>query len=373
MKYYVLIFSLLFSFSTRLENFNNLPGEIRALILSNTSLADIKSFCRTSSTMMKICRKKNQILWQALVRRDIDEYLNKPADTSWKEIYYLFRATRGTPKTLSAGVAYTCAIKADGMPQCWGMADDNEHAAFANNSELNAISVGGAHVCVINKNDELIKCSGDNSFGQLLPPFELGRARTLSSGDNHTCAISRENSKVYCWGLDSDGQSSVPAELKAKEISSGGEFTCAISIEGNARCWGNNAHGQREVPADLGKVKSVSSGTKHACAITVDGKARCWGDNRKGQAVVPELGEVKEIASGGLHTCAILADRQVRCWGDNSEGQSSVPADLGAVIAITSGHEHNCAHRLDDGTLRCWGDNSAGASTVPYDLGKVKK
>jgi len=85
-------------------------------------------------------------------------------------------------------------------------------------------------------------------------------SHSLAAGQSHTCAISG-GSNVYCWGDNSSGQlgidtlgaQSLPVTVldplsgnfgPVKDISAGGNHTCALKVTGNVYCWGDNSSGQ---------------------------------------------------------------------------------------------------------------------------------
>jgi alpha-tubulin suppressor-like RCC1 family protein len=260
------------------------------------------------------------------------------------------------------------------------------------------------------------------SIGGIYEPSWL----QISSGGNHTCAISSDNN-AYCWGNNSNGQlgnnstntSTVPVQVDTtgvlsgktiKQISSGGNHTCAISSDNNAYCWGNNSNGQlgnnstntSTVPVQVdttgvlsGKtIKQISSGGNHTCAISSDNNAYCWGLNSYGQlgngttssssvpVAVTQSGalsglNVVDIESGSYdNTCAIASDNNAYCWGFNdSDGElgnnntassanptavykSGVLAGL-YIKSISVGYYHTCAIASDNNAY-CWGYNSNG-------------
>lgn len=184
--------------------------------------------------------------------------------------------------------------------------------------------------------------------------------------------------------------------------------TCAVFGDGRAKCWGQGvgALGVRgcfsdfqrgaslpylDFGADI-RVKQIVSGLNHLCALTVDGKVKCWGTNDSGQLglgddvtrgcakmgdALPFVnlgGTVDSLAAGSKHTCALLTDGNVKCWGGNSSGQlglghtqdvgkqsqdmgSALPAvSLGQKIVkeIVASEDYTCV-RLVSGQAKCWG------------------
>jgi alpha-tubulin suppressor-like RCC1 family protein len=212
--------------------------------------------------------------------------------------------------------------------------------------------------------------------------------------------------------------SAAPRASKSKQISLGGDHSCALLTTGVLKCWGANSNGQlglgntndygdnaSEVGTGLPAVnvnqtvKYVSAGYNHTCAIRNDNSTVCWGNNSLGELgigntntigdgsgemgsklVAVNLGTsyAKALSAGLEFTCALLATSQVKCWGDNTYGQLGVSGTHGSTSgtmgtnlpaidfgtgrtakAISTGREHACAI-LDNNTVKCWGANTYG-------------
>jgi alpha-tubulin suppressor-like RCC1 family protein len=211
--------------------------------------------------------------------------------------------------------------------------------------------------------------------------------------------------------------------LRVRQITTGAEFACALTVARDVKCWGANDVGQLGLGDNLGRgddanemgdqlpfvdidsgntTTAIEAGSTHACAIFDNGVLKCWGGNSRGQLGLGdqdsrgndpgEMGtnlpavdvapghRIMQVALGGEHTCARLDDGSVKCWGHNDQGQlglqdevdrgddsgemgTALPfVDLGpgrTARRITAGLNHSCAI-LDDGSVKCWGDNYAG-------------
>jgi alpha-tubulin suppressor-like RCC1 family protein len=180
-----------------------------------------------------------------------------------------------------------------------------------------------------------------------------------------------------------------------REISAGGNHTCALTEDGQAWCFGLNYRGQlgdgsttdRAIPVSVAGIPdplvSIASGAVHTCALTDRGGVWCWGGNRFGQVgdgsnkdrtkpvQVPGLGAgVAQISVGDSHSCALTTLGGVWCWGENTYGQigdgtredrplpSAIVHLRAGVTALATGFGHTCG--ISDGGAVCWGRNDLG-------------
>ena len=268
-------------------------------------------------------------------------------------------------------------------------------------------------------------------------PEKVGNDKwlTISAGSTHTCGI-KEDKTLWCWGLNEDFQCGAEKTYRNKLnevkingeskkwdfISSGIQYSCAISEDKFLWCWGNNVYGQignfekttvsgfikRSLPVKITNNKwvYVASESYVTCAIKNDDTLWCWGLKSCGQIgeevnteccwgdkscneyydirvsedyqsseliIFPKqiLQDKWKSVSLVMHTCGIKEDNTLWCWGDNTYGQlgngtlahSSYPIKVGEdtykSVSIGAGYPYTCAIKSDD-TLWCWGDNSNG-------------
>lgn len=276
-----------------------------------------------------------------------------------------------------------------------------------------------------------IVCWGDNATGQLgdgirtnsssgkpvmfiageVSRLPYGR---LDTGANHTCAIvpdtDRNGGIVRCWGDNTFGElgngtvggdSPRPASpvvidfvrvaplVRVTQVSAGGE-TCPDALtdpEGKLVC------------------KDPTSGiSAHTCAVTTQGVGYCWGSNQYGQLGNPTIADrtgtaisiedasfdpcppgsetcthrpdlVSQISAGSFHTCAVTRGQQLFCWGRNDQGQLGLRRSDGSLITgspvrtpalvaagvsqVAAGAMHTCAQLVAGGT-KCWGASANG-------------
>ena len=284
---------------------------------------------------------------------------------------------------ISAGESHSCALRADGVIECWGenaldqtdapsgkytqiasggwsscgIRDSREiecwgHVVGGMNEppagSFTAVDVSSWHACGI-RVDQTLECWGANAQGQSDAPS--GAFVDIATASWHSCAI-RTDRSVECWGSD-DGFGRLDAPEGAfGAVAVGDSFSCAIHSDRSVECWGSD-----RILADTpsGSFSGIVAGPSHACAIRTDDTIECWGDNKRGQTDAPE-GLFLAVAAGQSHSCAIRADRSVACWGDE---RSQTNAPSGTYAVVDSSDSHSCA--IDtDGMLSCWGDNDSG-------------
>ncbi len=328
--------------------------------------------------------------------------------------------------SLDSGDTHACIVLTDGTVRCWGKnlngeLGDGTSGGFRNVpvivsglTNVQAVSAGEAFSCAL-KTDGTVWCWGQNTYGQLgngtsvnsLAPVAvpgLTGVTALAAGSVHLC-VRKNDGTARCWGLNSSGQlgngtttsSSSPVTVSGLSgvvaLASGVYHSCALLGGGTVKCWGSNVNGQlgdgsllnRSMPVDVGSLAGVSSmgaGGHHTCAILSDGTARCWGRNSNGQlgdgsytqaaspVTVTGLTGAVSIGGGVEHSCAALGGGAVKCWGANWVGQLGDGTETGAVLPVTVsglssatsvslGLDFSCAV-TGPGRVRCWGANVDG-------------
>lgn len=180
--------------------------------------------------------------------------------------------------------------------------------------------------------------------------------------------------------------------VPARQVSAGGEHSCAVSTSRTLWCWGRNANGQLGLdrsgpyavpPTQVGRSASwrqVSAGGAHTCGVKTSGALLCWGASHRGQLGRGNTKGIDEprrvgrskawsrVEAGYFHTCALTTRGRLWCWGANSAGQLGdgttrerrKPVRVrGTWRDVAVGGWHTCAIRSDR-ALRCWGRNTFG-------------
>ena len=286
---------------------------------------------------------------------------------------------------ISAGSWHSCALLKNKTVKCWGQ---NFDGALGIGLDPNSFNYNNA------QNDI-------NEFKKLFWPYAinvvesnnsqtpLSNVKQIAAGSSdHTCALLNDG-KVRCWAWNggSEGQLGIddlnttfavaPADYvkdengvlsNVKEISAGGDFTCALLNSGKVKCWGWNSKGQ------IGD--KTTNNASHAVAVK-DGNGN-------------DLVNVKAIFSErGNHTCALKHNEEMVCWGDNTHGQlgigssgkyvnyaikvntSNIEGNITSIAVGGGGRDplsnaivqyngdHTCV-LTDKGKVYCWGSNNKG-------------
>src|SRR5205823_2394087 len=99
----------------------------------------------------------------------------------------------------------------------------------------------------------------------------------------------------------------VSGMLTAKQVSVGGQHTCALLTDGSISCWGLGAYGQLgagttatsptpvKVMMPPAAAVEIAAGDYHTCARTAAGAVWCWGRNDRGQLGIGSKGSPKSV------------------------------------------------------------------------------
>lgn len=331
---------------------------------------------------------------------------------------------------IEAGTRHTCAIKHDGTVWCWGANDLGQSGQPMTDDILLPAQVMGGfamsgateisaanHTCAL-RADGSPECWGDNASQQVDPvnaapvidPVAASwssPSTTVGVGASHTCAGREMEISVTCWGANGSGQSTSAApgpgpfsasvmDFSPDKIEGGASHTCAKTATGQMFCWGANGNGQLgrdplatpssatpiAVPGLMG-VGDIAVGANHTCA-RVGSDVMCWGLNTSGQLgdgtttqatmplmvpLPPQAGSVTFVEAGPNHTCVMAAGGTVWCWGSNNSGQLTgaeteyldpfqIELD-DPVLQLTTGGTQTCV-LTDRGEALCWGINQDG-------------
>ena len=171
--------------------------------------------------------------------------------------------TAGSYLKVSAGFEHTCGLRTDGAVQCWG-GNGHGQAGFEDPTgpmtctpsgcrpgyariwgPFIDVSAGTTHTCAV-RVDGILQCWGETRELQSFPPD--GEFVAVSSGFKHSCALAVD-STVHCWGRDAFGETRAPVGEFAA-VSAGSSFSCGLRPDGRVECWGNNNNGRSTPPTE---------------------------------------------------------------------------------------------------------------------------
>lgn len=135
----------------------------------------------------------------------------------------------GSYIAIAAAEAFACALGTDGVIECFGSG-----APTPPDGSYASLDLGRAHGCAIEEITGLVRCFGDNLFGQLSAPN--GPFTAVSAGGDATCLLD-EVGAISCFGSNSSGQLEAPRGSFAS-VTVGGEFGCALLSGQVIQCWG---------------------------------------------------------------------------------------------------------------------------------------
>jgi alpha-tubulin suppressor-like RCC1 family protein len=279
-------------------------------------------------------------------------------------------------RLVSAGDLYTCAVTTDYHAFCWGWnygalgdgtsTERHTPVRVVGKHLFRQLAAGVLRTCGVTLTDRAF-CWGDDGLGglgdggflpQLAPVAVKGGLsfRQVDPGHWHTCGITLDN-RAYCWGGNEFGQVGdgtrstarftpvrVAGTHQFRQISAGGDATCAVTTSDVAFCWGHGLDGQlgsgnqklatapRAVVGGLSFTR-VTVGEAHTCGEAKNKRAYCWGVNANGQlgdgstvlrqlSPVPVAGGLTfaQLSAGGFHTCGKTVGSLGYCWGVNFDG-----------------------------------------------------
>lgn len=196
--------------------------------------------------------------------------------------------------------------------------------------------------------------------------------QSMSSGDDYTCAVTNLG-RGYCWGVGDLGLLASSADSSCFDDSEsplrgGGKHPCTIS--------------PKRFAGPAIEFTAIETGVTSACGVSKDKLVYCWGSDGSGQignggkgagaqVAVATVAQERfdSVSVGGAHACALTTGRQAYCWGDDSFGQlgdnrsvnstTPIPVTGGRTFsAIAAGDAHTCG--ITGGQILCWGRNNSG-------------
>jgi alpha-tubulin suppressor-like RCC1 family protein len=267
-------------------------------------------------------------------------------------------------ETVSAGVAHTVGLRADGTVVAVG---DNEYGQceVSGWTDIVAVSAGARHTVGLLA-DGTVVAAGSNEYGQC-DVSGWTDIVAVSAGWDHTVGL-RADGTVVAVGYNDDGQCEVSGWTDVVAVSAGGSHSVGLRADGTVMAAGSIEYGRCDV-SDWQNVVAVSAGFDHTVGLLADGTvvATGWdvhvvGSNSGGQCDVSGWRNVVAISAGYGHTVGLLADGTVVATGWNYHGQCDV-SGWTDIVAVSAGSGHTMGLR-SDGTV------VATKYTGNYDYGQ---
>ncbi len=295
---------------------------------------------------------------------------------------------RGVFVDVSAGLWYSCGLRAEGFADCWEwglgtLGEDFRMIVSRNWSEdsVDAVVPGGVFVdvsagwgnaCGVRPSGVLV-CWGRHRDVVVSPP--VGVFSEVSVGVEHACAV-RVDERVVCWGSTRWRQPvDRPPEGVFTDFTVGNGFGCGVRVDRSVECWGSGftsswGHIGELVSVPEGEFKSVSArrGRRHVCGLRVDGRVECW-MNRNEQEhtfshLIPPGGEFASILSAADGICGMRPTGVVECW--DVDGDSWLAPTPGVDLTWGFGEGEACGSpTLAYSAYRvCWASGSGSPEEV---------
>jgi alpha-tubulin suppressor-like RCC1 family protein len=314
---------------------------------------------------------------------------------------------------VTAGWYQTCALSVSGVVYCWGQPGSglgrgggptgNDPAPV--HSAVKFMRLYGATTnCALTRFGEAY-CWGRDAHGDTSIPTPLPTTLRFVSlsmrpymdpiESAHTCGITRDGT-AYCWGSNGAGQlgnggvtsvfppamTPVSGGLRFRQIGTGREFSCGITVDTTVYCWGTRDSGRlgdgyssiRPEPVPVAphlSFKEVSGFEWAQCALTTAGRPYCWGRSM-GRIVMSGSGDVMvptplpveqafdQIGLGRENVCVLDTSGIPWCVGAPTYSSALAPVvTRRTFVSLSVGEAHACA-LTEDGTAYCWGTNEVG-------------
>ena len=284
----------------------------------------------------------------------------------------------------SPNIVRSCALRPDGMVECWG-SDGSSPVA---EGVFVSISVGRRYGCGLRLSGE-VDCWGDsNLYGEMDAPD--GTFTAVRAALRRTCGLRRDGS-AQCWGGGQElptGVTPIAPDvefpgIRFTDISVGRGHVCGLRPDGEAACWGTNWFGQAAPPP--GPFAAIDAGVSHSCGLRPDGSVVCWGEDSLDAAKLMTVG----FMFGGDETAYLADRRDTEEWVlypetdvfmdlEGAVPESELREEMarhaatweppeGPFIAVSAGSGFTCGLRVD-GEVECWGYFAREEPRIPLQV-----
>jgi hypothetical protein len=120
----------------------------------------------------------------------------------------------GRVKSVSVYKEFACAVKVDGMVQCWGYLLGFYNETPSKWGMIDNLTIDNWLVCAVKQEDRTVICAGTSHYAGG-GPADLGPVKSVHIGDLSICTIMLDRT-VKCWGPDKTYKTTVPKDLIVK-------------------------------------------------------------------------------------------------------------------------------------------------------------
>ena len=147
-------------------------------------------------------------------------------------------------QTISAGIACSHALKADGTLTSWGSDSNKLVSHTPSGSDFLAVASGYRHSLALKSDGSLVSW-GYDAYGQVShTPSGSDFVAIADGGYRHSHALKADGSLVS-WGYDEYGQvSNTPSNSNFVAIAGGTYHSLALKKDGSLVSWGDDDYGQ---------------------------------------------------------------------------------------------------------------------------------
>jgi len=327
--------------------FASLPNELLISVALSLSSREIYNLCQTDQRFNElIC--DNQYFWQHKFYHDYGKIVIQSTD--WKTIYQKFLNVWGFGNNKNGQLGN---IKTTDTPTV--INDFKAKSIFAGFASSAFIDVNNnAWVFGRNSTGELGLGDKNKRYQPTLLPYK--KVKQIAFKYHHMALIDLQNN-VWTCGLNMFGSlglgishfeeiiwpKQIP-QIKAQQVSVGGEYTILIDLDNNIWGFGINSSGQlglgdideTPVPVQLPLIKAlqVSVGDTYTVIIDLNNNVWACGWDEHGQlglglarytrikvpTQIPDI-KAQQVSCGKSHTILIDLDNNVWVCGRNDQGQ----------------------------------------------------
>lgn len=272
------------------------------------------------------------------------------------------------------GLSHSCALLADQSIECItassiGAGPGPILDPNVPEGKFTAVAVGGGYSCALRIDGSPV-CWGDDEYGETSPPQDA-RYSAIASGSRHSCGL-RADGTPECWGYDGDGrltpptmarnveepddsaneETAEPSPLALKDIAAASSFTCGLTLDGLVACWGNLDRAQPPEDVLGQEFTSITAVGNYVCVERVDASRRCWGSGLFRRSLDVDAGFIEVSANEEL-TCGRRVDGSVQCWGGMFDAPPPDAQNAQSFTAIATASTYACGWTIE-GFTECW-------------------